>query len=106
MWKLTPTLAYWFQPETVYRAFERAMFDKDVATGKISTSGASNDYSTSGPLSCYNVTLELPSPPPVECYTWLATGTCTGKQQKALAAGTAEIKDYRVIKPVGKYPVS
>ena len=106
MQKLIPVSAYWFQPETVYKGFERAMFNEDVATGSISTAGASNNYSTTGPESTYNVTLKMPSPPPVYCFTWFAPGTCTDEQLKALEAGTAEIKDDHVVKPVVKYDVS
>lgn len=89
-----------YQPDTVYEIFNRAMFGKDVATGKLPTSGRFNNYSSSGPLSSLQIKNELPPPPPVLCYLYDAAGGCNEDQFEALANGTAEMKDFVIVKPV------
>lgn len=51
-----------YQPETVYRIFERAMFDRDVATGRKSSVG----YQSTGPTSSFDIKNVLP-PAPSTC---------------------------------------
>jgi hypothetical protein len=88
-----------FQPETVYRIFQRAMSGLDVATGRKRIDKEDCDvYKTVGPNTVRNATV-LPAGPEVECYTWAANSTCTLEQTAALANGTALVKDYVVIEP-------
>lgn len=75
------------------------MFDHDVATGRVSTAGAENGYSTHGPSSSYVFKNKLPLPPPVNCALEAVLSTCTLDQYYALGNGTAEITDLRVVKP-------
>lgn len=88
--------AYPYQPETIYKLFDRAMFNKDLATGSVS---ASSNYSTKGPSSCENIKLKLPPPPPPSCYLWAMSSTCTTDQLAAVEGGSAEIVDFTVEKP-------
>lgn len=77
------------------------MFNKDVATGRKSTAGTQNDYSTTGPSSSYHFKNKLPPPPSVNCALEVVGATCTWDQYYALANDTAEIVDLRVVKPAG-----
>ncbi|KAI0192839.1 alpha/beta-hydrolase [Astrocystis sublimbata] len=86
------------QPETTYRIFERSMFGRDVATGKVK---ASRCYRSKGPTSSWNITRELPPPAENICYLHVAAATCTEEQIKALADGTALIEDFVVVSPKG-----
>ena len=91
----------WYQPETVYTIFNRAMFDTDVATGRFPTNGVGNNYTTSGPLSSWQWKNSLGPSPKVQCYIYLVPSTCTAEQYAALQNGTAEIVDFIVVKPDG-----
>ncbi|KXX77997.1 Carboxypeptidase S1 A [Madurella mycetomatis] len=86
-----------YQPETAYRIFNRAMFNKDVATGNIPTDRHSCDYSTQGPDDISNVMNDMPAPPLQECYLWAIFLTCTADQTEMLRNGTAIVKDYIMI---------
>lgn len=77
------------------------LFNKDVATGKSSTAGSLNDYSTKGPASSWHIKNKLPPSPPPNCYLYNIGSTCTNDQLAAILDGTAEIVDFRVIKPAG-----
>lgn len=88
-----------YQPETVYQIFQRSMFGMDVATGKIKVDG---HYSTIGPNSSWGTKNNVPKQSPQnECYTYLATETCTPEQLEALENGTAVVKNFVVLKPEG-----
>lgn len=94
--------AAWYQPETVNQVFNRVLFNADVATGKIPTSGAFNNYTTSGPSSSFSIKNKLSSSPPVDCNLWVVPGTCTMDQLYALGNGTAEINEGgKIVKPAG-----
>lgn len=94
--------AAWYQPETTIEIFNRVIFNTDVATGKLPTSGAFNNYSTSGPSSSFSIKNKLPPSPPVDCNLWLVPSTCTMDQLYALGNGTAEIDEGgKILKPVG-----
>lgn len=82
-----------YQPETVYRIFERAIFGKDVATGKVD---AGDGYSTSGPVSSWGHRDELPDSPSSVCYLYGIQTTCTPEEIEALVNGTAVVEDYIV----------
>lgn len=74
------------------------MFNKDVATGNVPIS---NNYSSSGPASSFGIKNVLPPSPPPNCYLWSLSATCTVDQALAVLNGTAEVVDYRVLKPAG-----
>lgn len=86
----------WYQPATVQAIFNRAMFGRDVATGK---EAVSQDLSTKGPHSVFDITNDLPEEPPINCYQWSAPISCTAKQLRALKKGTAVIKDFFIQSP-------
>jgi len=87
------------QPETAYQIFNRIMFNKDVATGNLSTS--CSDYTTKGPSSSFQVKNELPPPLETACYLWDVVTTCEVDQYLALMNGSAEIVDFMIVKPRG-----
>ena len=89
----------WYQPETVLAIFNRAIFNEDVASGKIPLA---SEYSTTGPASSYGFKDKLPPSNPVDiCYLWSLGNTCTKDQLLAVEKGTAEIVDYRIVSPAG-----
>ncbi len=78
------------------------MFDTDVATGKLPTSGSFNNFTTEGPASSWSIKNVLPPLPPVNCNLWGVPSTCTMEQLYALQNGTAVIDEgYRIITPDG-----
>ncbi|KAK4096183.1 alpha/beta-hydrolase [Parathielavia hyrcaniae] len=90
--------APWYQPETTYRIFMRVMFDRDVATGRVSTAWPrGHRYATDGPASVANVTNAVPAQREPECYLWAIFLTCTQTQTEMLRNGTAIVKDYIMI---------
>ncbi|KAL4801019.1 Alpha/Beta hydrolase protein [Aspergillus venezuelensis] len=87
-----------YQPETAYEIFHRAMFNRDIATGKIPTAGKNGTaYSTKGPSSTYNVTNTVPESPEPTCYILSLGSYCTAEQIEAVANGAALIEDYIVV---------
>lgn len=97
--------AAWFQPQTTQEIFNRAIFDKDIATGLVSTSGDDSSYSSTGLASSFGIRDVLPAMPPGLCQIWQASGTCSATQLAAIENGTAGIVDYVVVEP-GPDPVS
>ena len=57
--------AAYYQPETTYRIFDRAMSGKDIGTGDVE---ASDDYSSEGPEYVFDVRHELPKSREAVCY--------------------------------------
>lgn len=92
-----------YQPETVLRIFERAIFGKDVATGE-ADAGGSSSYASQGPASTLNVTNEIHDPiiEPI-CFWYDALETCDEAQQAALEANAAIIEDFVVVSPAGTF---
>lgn len=112
-----------YQPETVLKIFERAIFGRDVATGEVdvlslmnpnttghagsSCSGKGkktrNGYSTQGPLSSLNVTNAVLPPvvsePVCSWYTVNNTQTCSEEQMAAVKDGSAVVQDWTVVSP-------
>ncbi|KAI9808965.1 MAG: hypothetical protein M1826_003943 [Phylliscum demangeonii] len=84
-----------YQPETAYKIFRRAMFNRDIATGAIDTARHSN-YSSRGPASSFAIIDPVPASPEPTCYIW-APGTCTDAQYLSLLDGSAIVMDYIVI---------
>ncbi|KNG80423.1 carboxypeptidase S1 [Aspergillus nomiae NRRL 13137] len=85
-----------YQPETAYEIFHRALFNKDIATGKVSTAKNST-YSTHGPSTTWNVTNTVPDSPAPTCYILELGSTCTEEQTASVVNGTAVIKNYIVV---------
>jgi carboxypeptidase D len=73
------------------------MLHKDVATGTKQTTG--QNYSSSGPASCFKKGEKLPESQPVKCSLWDLINTCTGNQRDAVKAGTALVHNFLVISP-------
>lgn len=92
-----------YQPETVFRIFERAIFGKDIATGEVSISQVSS-YGTQGATDTLNVTNDI-AEPVIEplCFWYNAAETCNAEQQVALEKGVAVIEDYVVVSPAGTF---
>ena len=82
-----------YQPETAYKIFMRAMFNKDIATGRIDLS---DDYSTKGASSTWHIMNDVLPPPKPECYILEPSG-CSEELYAAVENGTAIIKDLFVI---------
>ncbi|KAI3396277.1 hypothetical protein diail_12359 [Diaporthe ilicicola] len=92
-----------YQPETVLRIFERAIFGKDVATGE-ADAGQSSGYASQGPASSLNVTNEIHDPiiEPL-CFWYDAFESCDEVQMEALEKNIAVIEDYVVVSPAGTF---
>ncbi|OAQ99877.1 hypothetical protein LLEC1_03659 [Akanthomyces lecanii] len=93
-----------YQPEIVSKLVSRAIAGKDLATGKHTTTGHGANYTTHGPLSSFGFKNKLPEPPAVECNLWSVPSSCTREQYEALVARTAEVENYKVVKPAGGSP--
>lgn len=76
----------------------RAMFNKDVPTGKVPTDGPGSPYqsiTTPNP----HIPHDFPPEAPMECSIWSAGTTCTENQMMALEKGTAVVEDDVVVSP-------
>ncbi|KAK3688901.1 Alpha/Beta hydrolase protein [Podospora appendiculata] len=86
----------YYQPETAYRIFNRAMANKDIATGTHSSA----NYTSAGPLNAF--TLDAATPPtrpgtfaePRACYLWDIFETCDAAQTAVLRKGNGIVEDY------------
>lgn len=87
-----------YQPETVFRIFDRAIFNHDIATGRADTSGNCS-YTTQGPLSAFGWKNTLPPSPPPACYLYSIAPSCTPNQYEALANGSAVVKNGFILSP-------
>ena len=89
-----------YQPHIAWEIFNRAMTNKDVASGKIDV--RDKDVTTSGPGSSFNIRDTLPEAPRVNCNIYDILSSCTNEQYEALLNGTAVIENFTVICPVGR----
>lgn len=91
-----------YQPEASLRIFERALFNKDIATGTVdlrATGGWKSDadiFRTEGPRDTWWKKNELMPVPKGQCYI-LQLMTCTREEIEALGNGTAIVKDYVIV---------
>ncbi|KAJ5087807.1 hypothetical protein N7456_011423, partial [Penicillium angulare] len=85
-----------YQPQTAYELFHRALFNRDLATGKINTARNSS-YSTSGPQSTWHIKNEILATPEPVCYILSLESTCSEDQIASVLNNTAVIKDYIVV---------
>jgi carboxypeptidase C (cathepsin A) len=84
-----------YQPETAYRIFMRALFNRDIATGEVDTAG-NGSYHTTGPSDTLAIKNEVPEPEIMFCYT-RDTSTCTDEQVESLKNGTAVVRDWIIV---------
>ncbi|KEY72980.1 hypothetical protein S7711_04653 [Stachybotrys chartarum IBT 7711] len=89
-----------YQPETISRLFDRAMFRRDMATGEVELA-TDEYYATEGPRAVYDVLSELPGPQENVCFLHQAPTTCTREQLVALVDGSAVVRDFIVVEPRG-----
>lgn len=89
-----------YQPETIQRIFDRAMFRRDVATGDVDLR-QDGTYSTSGPSNVRGVLSQRPAPISNVCTVYSAPFVCTPEQLQSLADGSAVVQDWIVVKPAG-----
>ena len=80
-----------YQPETSYQIFHRALFNRDIATGSVDTT---TDYATVGPADAFGFRNVPPEQPLQICYSLDPGATCTADEQDALANGTAVTSYY------------
>lgn len=86
-----------YQPEAAYDIFNRALFNLDVATGKVDTV-ENPDYHTEGPSDTFHIRSEKPPQYKQYCYL-LDPSTCTEEQIEAVRTGTAVIDNLIVVDP-------
>lgn len=101
-----------YQPEASLRIFERALFNRDIATGAVdltATGGWRGDdvevFRTEGPGDTWWKRSEVMPVPEGRCYS-LMPSTCSREQVEALRNGTAVVKDYYVVGIEGDEGVS
>lgn len=83
----------YYQPETALKIFERALFNFDIATGKIDTA-ANSSYHTEGPADTWGYR-EEPNPQPLRvCYSLDPASTCSEGQIESIQNGTAVLVDW------------
>lgn len=85
-----------YQPETAYEIFNRALFNRDIATGRIDTA-CNSSYSTQGPASTWQIKNKVPMSPEPQCYILSLESTCTSDQINSVVNNTAIIKDWIVV---------
>ena len=80
----------WYQPETSFQIFNRAIFGHDIPTGRknLSRNRHAAKWSTNGPLSAWGWKEQLPASPPVECYMYDIATMCTKNQVSTLISDT------------------
>jgi hypothetical protein len=76
----------WYQPETSFRIFNRAIFGRDIPTGR---KNLTTKWSTKGPLSAWGWREELPAEPKVECYLYDVATSCAENQVSDMAFRTS-----------------
>jgi hypothetical protein len=85
-----------YQPETAYEIFMRAMTNKDIATGNVSTT-ENQTYSSTGTSSTWQIKNDVPDSPAPTCYVRALRSSCTDDQIAAVVNGTALVHNWIVI---------
>ncbi|KAF2232887.1 putative carboxypeptidase S1 [Viridothelium virens] len=86
-----------YQPQTALEIFQRAVFNKDLATGIVPTWPMDGStYKTSGPNSTWHIKNPVPKAPQPTCYTYKLRETCTDEQIGKVLNGSL-IHDYILI---------
>ncbi|KAI1381072.1 serine carboxypeptidase [Hypoxylon crocopeplum] len=78
-----------YQPETAYKMFHRALFNKDIATGTVDVA-TSPEYATEGPADTWAIKNQDPPDLLHFCYIY-DTSTCTDEQIESVRNGSAVI---------------
>lgn len=81
-----------YQPETARAIFERAVFNRDVATGEVDLL-ATGDYATTGPADTLATKNAAPPAQLGICYLLDAEDTCTPDQLASVVNGTGRVVD-------------
>ncbi|OJJ48898.1 hypothetical protein ASPZODRAFT_90893 [Penicilliopsis zonata CBS 506.65] len=84
-----------YQPQTAYEIFHRALFNRDLATGRTNTA-TDESYVTHGPSNTWHIKNEVPDSPEPTCYVRSLLATCTEEQIAAVVNGSA-VKDYILV---------
>ena len=74
----------------------RALTNKDIATGNVSTTD-NKTYSSTGTTSTWQIKNEVPDSPAPTCYVRALLASCTEDQIAAVVNGTALVRDWIVI---------
>lgn len=74
----------------------RALNNRDIATGTISTTDNQN-YSSTGTSSTWQYQNDVPDSPAPTCYVRALLATCTDDQIMAVVNGTALVRDWIVV---------
>lgn len=82
-----------YQPETAYQIFTRALFNRDIATGQIDTA-ANGSYASVGIADAFEVSNEPEDQPLQICYALDASATCTAAQIASIANGSAVLSSW------------
>ncbi|KAF9890986.1 hypothetical protein FE257_005243 [Aspergillus nanangensis] len=85
-----------YQPETAYRIFHRAMFNRDIATGEVDMI-KNQDHSTEGPSSTWDIKNNVPESPEPFCYILQLQSYCNEEQIARVVNGSALIRDYILV---------
>ncbi|KAK2601700.1 hypothetical protein QQS21_004775 [Conoideocrella luteorostrata] len=85
-----------YQPEAAYEIFKRATFHRDVPTGSVLVT---DDFTTSGPRTIWNITNEPPEPPEPRCNV-LKLQTCTSEVIDKIVTEKVIVKDWFVVDEV------
>ncbi|GAO16841.1 hypothetical protein UVI_02011650 [Ustilaginoidea virens] len=83
---------FFFKQKTAYEIFMRALFNRDIPTGKVPVH---DELSTVGPSSTWHVKQTAPEPPSPRCYV-LMPETCTPETWERVMAGEVTVKDFFV----------
>jgi carboxypeptidase C (cathepsin A) len=84
-----------YQPETAYRIFNRALFNLDIGTGTNPvTSSNGSLYSSKGAIDTMSIKNTPPQQPLQYCYVLDPQSYCTDDQISSIQNGTAVIRDY------------
>ncbi|KAI0843260.1 serine carboxypeptidase [Hypoxylon sp. FL0890] len=78
-----------YQPETAYKLFHRALFNKDIATGTVDLI-ENSEYVTEGPADTWTIKNEDPPDLLHFCYIY-DMSTCTDEQIESVLNGTAVV---------------
>lgn len=87
-----------YQPETAYRIFTRALFNKDISTGEQDIYAADGTaYQSEGPPDKWAYKNEDQPDPLHFCYVLDPTTLCTDEQIESIENGTAVVRNYIVV---------
>lgn len=83
----------YYQPEASYKLFTRALFNRDVSTGKTDTA-ANDTYHTQRPLDTWDAKNVPPEQPLQVCYSLDSGAMCTEDELEAISNGSAVLRDW------------